>query len=313
MLSLNTIIKGWDKFFFEEKPVEGVALFRILWMLMILGTFVCDVFNMEDFYGPHAIVSLETVDTQFNRFHLNLFHRFHISYAVTWSFLIIYGTSIITSLIGLYTRASLIVTLIMMVTFHQRNIWLLSSSEVLMRIIMTYMVFLPCGNALSIDALRAKAGKIMPLPRFASLWALRLIQIQVSVLYLWTVWHKLKGETWIDGTALYYASRLENMNNFGLPYLMDSMWFMKISTWGTIVLEVALGSLIWIKEFRRPLIIAGLIFHLGIEYLMSIPFFEINLMILLINFYTPEELKTFIEYAKNFKFKKVLSLQEQTT
>ncbi len=294
MFSIKSFVKSWDKFFFEEKPTEGLALFRIFWMGMIFFTFLCDMANINDFFGPHAILSLQTVKGQFTNFHLNLFHRFDASYEITIAFAVIYGLAILSSILGFHTRTSLVVAMAMMVSFHQRNIWLLCSSEVLMRIIMVYLIFSPCGNSLSIDSLRAKAGKIL-LPRTGSIWTLRLIQIQISVLYIWTVWHKLKGDDWIDGSALYYASRLENMTNLPLPYLMDSILFMKLSTWGTLVLELALGILIWFKEFRKPLILFGVIFHLGIEYLMSIPFFEINLIFLLMNFYTPEEHKAFVE------------------
>ena len=136
-------------------------------------------------------------------------------------------------------------------------------------------------------------------------WALRLIQIQVSVVYLWTVWYKLTGVDWVDGTALYYATRLEDMTNFSLPIFLDSIVFVKIMTWGTLLLELALGTLIWSEKFRKPLILLGLAFHLGIEYLMSIPFFEIYMMALLLLFYSPEELRAFV-WRVEILFKQML-------
>jgi hypothetical protein len=50
---------------------------------------------------------------------------------------------------------------------------------------------------------------------------------------------------------------------------------------------------VWFKEFRRPLITMGLLFHVGIEWMMSIPFFELTMMALLLNYYTPEEMRAF--------------------
>jgi hypothetical protein len=64
--------------------------------------------------------------------------------------------------------------------------------------------------------------------------------------------------------------------------------------WMTLLLELALGTLIWFKELIRPLIILGIGFHLSIEYMMSIPFFEIMMILLLVTFVEPVTVKTYI-------------------
>ncbi len=294
MISIKTFLNRWDRFFFRPAPVEGMAIFRIVWCSLLLMYLFLDFGNISDFYGPKSLISLSTVKANFSFPHLNLFQMFGDSESVVMIMMGIYGVSLFFSLIGFRTRSSLMVALICMVSFHQRNIWLLSSSEVLMRTIMILLVCAPAGNALSVDSLIGKM-KNSPLPREWAPWVLRLIQIQISVVYVWTVWHKLKGDQWIDGTAVYYATRLHNMTNFPVPVLLDNMFFIKIMTWGTLILEFALGTLIWFKEFRKPLILAGLLFHLGIEYMMSIPFFELIMMALILNFFTPQEMRTFVQ------------------
>ena len=288
MMSYKIITKAWDKFFFEPKPVDSLALFRILWFLNVFIMAIIDFSNINDFYGPHALVSLGTVKAQFAFPHVNIFHFFNSSYGFVQSLFVVYVLAIISSIVGYYTKTSIFIVLVCMTSFHQRNIWLLSSSELLMRIITLYLVFSPCGHAFSVDSIKGKVKEWSP-------WVLRIIQIQLSVIYVWTVWHKLKGDTWFDGTALYYATRLESMKNFTVPFLLDWMPFLKFATWMTLIIELALGILIWFKEFRRPLIILGILFHLGIEYMMSIPFFEINMILLLLLFIPPEEVRSFIE------------------
>lgn len=308
MFSFKSTVKSIDHFFFEVRPTEGLAIFRIIWMGLIFGYFLLDIGNVNDFYGPHALLSLTTVRDQFPYLHANLFHMFRSGYEVVYVMLFLYGISLIASMLGLFTKYSLAIVLVCMTSFHQRNIWLLSSSEVLMRVITLYLVFSPCGNTLSLDSLIGRFFAQFSKPRSASVWALRLIQIQISVVYVWTVWHKLKGETWWDGTALYYASRLQSMTNFTLPFLMDSMILLKLMTWGTLIIELSLGILVWFKEFRRTVIVSGIIFHFGIEYLMSIPFFELYMIALLLNFFTPEEFQTFL-----FRSKRVLANAIQKT
>ncbi len=292
---------SWNKFFFEERPTEGIALFRIIWTGLLFSYFLLDFGNVNDFYGPQAIVSLATAESDFPFPHLSIFKLFHPSYEVAYGILIVYGISLFLSMIGLFTRWSLIVAFICMTSIHQRNIWLLSSSEMLMRTITLFLICSPCGHSVSIDSLLGRTIASFRQKKTWPVWALRLIQIQVSVVYLWTFWHKLKGETWLDGTAVYYATRLEGLTNFSIPFLMNSIPFLKLMTWATLAIEFSLGALIWIKPLRKPIILLGIVFHLGIEYVMSIPFFELSMIALLINFYSPEELKAFI-----FRLKDVL-------
>jgi hypothetical protein len=293
MLSYKTVLRAWDDFFFKPQPTEGIALFRIIWVMLIGFYFLIDLPNHDIFYGHQAVLSLKTVASQFNYPNLNVFLWMGDSagflQTVTW----VYALALLFALVGFYTRTSLLVVLICLCSFHQRNIWLLSSSELLIRATTILLLCSPCGHSLSLDSYFArKEGR--QLRREWAPWAVRVLQIQLSVVYLWTVWHKLKGDTWFDGTALYYATRNESMANFPVPILFDSIPFLRLATWGTLILEISLGTLIWIKELRKPLIITGIIFHLGIEYTMSIPFFELVMICILINFYTPLELKSFV-------------------
>jgi hypothetical protein len=297
-MSIRNIIEAWNKFFFEERPTEGIALFRIVWAGLLLCYFLIDLGNINDFYAPHAIVSYTTAESQFPYWHLNIFKLFKPTYEVTYGLMVIYGISLVASMIGLFTRGSLIVALICMVSLHQRNMWLLSSSEMLMRAITILLIVSPCGHSFSVDSLLGRFFPSFHQKRSWPVWAVRLIQIQISVVYLWTCWHKMKGETWLDGTAVYYATRLEGLTNFKVPFLLDSKLFIHLATWGTLLIEFSLGALIWVKKFRKPVMFIGILFHLGIEYIMSIPFFELTMIVLLINFFTPEELKAFVTKIK---------------
>lgn len=309
MFSVKSIASWWDNFFFKPQPVESIALFRIFWCSLLMINMLFDLSNIHDFYGPHAVLSLSTVKEQFPFTHLNIFHLFNSSYEFVQILFLIYGVAMVFSILGFYTRTSLIVSLVCLVSLHQRNIWLLSSSELLMRLTMILLVCAPAGHAYSLDSLLGRKYPNFKKEREWSPWALRLIQIQLAVVYVWTAWHKMKGDTWFDGTALYYASRLDAMKNFPVPFILDWMPTMQLMTWGTLVLELALGILIWFKEFRKPLIIIGIIFHLGIEYMMSIPYFEWVMILLLVTFIEPETVKSFV---RSLRLKWMSSLEKSS-
>lgn len=97
------------------------------------------------------------------------------------------------------------------------------------------------------------------------------------------------GILWMNGTAVYYAMRLEDFHRFPTPAL-HSLFLIKSLTWLTLLIEFALGVLIWFKELRYPVLLAGLGLHLGIEYAMNIPLFEWMIVATYINFIEPQDL-----------------------
>lgn len=305
-MSIKDVFRSWDNFFFKAESVDLISLFRILWCSLLLIMSVIEFTNISIFYGPHALVSLDTTLSQFAFSHLDIFQYLRPSYATLYAFFGIYLIFILSALFGFYTRFSLSIVFIALVSLHQRNIWLLSSADLLIRLVTLYLIFSPCGQAFSIDSLLTKKSDQFV---FAAPWALRLLQIQLSVVYLWTVWHKLKGGDWVDGTAVYYATRLEAMKNFPIPYIFNSIPILKMMTWGTLLVEFLLGSFIWFKEFRRPLIIIGIGFHLCIEYSMSIPFFEIIMMAMLLLFTPGNDIARLAKFLRSFKPKSLVDLE----
>lgn len=316
MMSLKDISKNWDRFFFEPQSVDSLAFFRIVWGIILFINFLTYIPNVQDFYGPHAIISFDTVKSQFDFFHLNLFYLFPMNYDIVYGALWIYGLSLLGVIFGLFTRTSLVVSCLLLISFHHRNIWLLSGSELIMRLVSVYLVFSPCGHALSLDALLGKKYKEFRRESNWAPWAMRLIQIQTMVIYVWTVWNKMKGNLWFEGTAVYYATRLESFYNYPSGLLLDSKVFIALMTWGTLIIELSLGLLIWFKELRKPLLVLGIIFHVGIDYTMSIPFFEYVMIALLLLYLTPQEVRVFVDKIKevwslavNFTDKKLSALR----
>src|SRR5207245_9732155 len=95
-------------------------------------------------------------------------------------------------------------------------------------------------------------GRLPPGPVLPPPCAQRLIQIQVAVLSASTVGRKLLGPTWRDGTAVYSMSRLVEFERFPLPPLFDHLWAIRAATWGSLLVEAALATLVWVPRLRYP-------------------------------------------------------------
>jgi hypothetical protein len=105
-----------------------------------------------------------------------------------------------------------------------------------------------------------------------------MIQIELALLYLTSFFWKLKGRTWLDGSALYYVIHLHSIARFPVPHWIQSTALLRAGSWFALALEFSLGVLIWSRRFRYPLLLLGLLFHLSIEYAFNLPMFEWDIL-----------------------------------
>jgi hypothetical protein len=176
--------------------------------------------------------------------------------------------------LGWHTRIQAIAVLIGLTSFHHRNYAIVDGEDTLFRLFAFYLALCPAGWAFSLDARRRKRrGQADPPP---VPWALRLFQIQISLIYWSSAIEKSLTGDWTSGTALYYVARLDD--SFGkLPVpaqLFDALWLSQLLTWSVLALEWALPVLLWQRRTRRKAIALAIGFHLAIDYAMNLFLFH---------------------------------------
>lgn len=193
--------------------------------------------------------------------------------------------------LGWKTRWTVALLFLGLLGAHNRNPLILQGADTAMRVLLFYLALSPCGSLYSLDA----RGKGHPGP--VSLWPQRLAAWNLALVYLSTVWLKLAtqfGNTWRSGTATWYTARLEEFHRFPVPAFMTEFPMVRYTTFATLAVEIALGTLAFYRPARRPVLIAGLAMHAYIEYSMNIPFFSWMMASWYIVFYSGEEVEAFL-------------------
>jgi Vitamin K-dependent gamma-carboxylase len=289
-MTLRGLSKSWNEFFFKPQSPTPVCLFRIFYGVILLA----DLFMLRPewlmWYGPRAFTSLNTTHLFFRGPTMSLFEILpQTELAVNlffWGFL----ACAVMLTIGFMSRFNAVAVYVCLGSIHMRNGFILNSGDTLMLVCGFFLMFAPSGAVLSVDHwLRVRHGKEDVSAPLCSPWAQRMLQIQTGVVYFSTFYWKSMGILWINGTAVYYALRLEDFHRFPIPPL-HSLFVIKSLTWLTLLIEFALGVLIWFKELRYPVLLAGVCLHLGIEYAMNIPLFEWMIVATYVNFIDPEDL-----------------------
>lgn len=272
MVSLDQITSAWNTFFYDEISCSALVMFRIATGFLLLLNVILLLPLTEEYYSADGL--WPTNDWQ-RTMRSRRFSLLSLLPPTTNSFrllLLIHFVASASFLVGFQFRLSCVVTFLTLVSIHHRNVYILSSGDSLLRLMLFYACFSHAGDGLSVD--RWLAGYDAFDFGKSAAWPLRLMQIQVSVVYLRTVHWKLKGKTWWNGTAAWYPLWAEVYVRFRPPKWMLNRVTIAIATWGTLVTEVAFGTLVWIEEFRYPMIVLGILFHLKLDIIMNLQLFS---------------------------------------
>ena len=278
---------GFNRFFFKKEPVEGFGMFRIFFGATSVLNAVLMIPGLHEFFGPRGMMEAHSPSTLAG---INLFYFFPVT-SLTLSLVFgLYMISSLTLMAGLFTRVSAALSFLSLCSLHDLNNLVLHSGDTAMRLVLFLLVFARSGDSFSLDRwFRRRGGGLKGPPRMQAPWAQRLIQIQTSFIYFSTAYYKFDGESWINGNSVYYTSRLWDFERFPVPILFNHLALMKPLTWISLLVEWSLGVLVWVPGLRVPVVIAGILLHLGIEWTMNIPAFEWVMMSLIFCMLSPRE------------------------
>lgn len=160
-------------------------------------------------------------------------------------------------------RAGAVLGFIGLTGLYWMNPFVMSAAEELLRVYLFFLVLAP-------GRLDARSVPIFPL---------RLLQLQVSLLYLLSVGWKLAGSMWRNGTVVAYAFQLTDIARFTPPDVVaDNTVLMAMATYGAIGTEVAIGMLLWFRRTMRWAVLLGLLLHGLIDATMLVGFFGLTAM-----------------------------------
>jgi hypothetical protein len=172
--------------------------------------------------------------------------------------------------VGWRTRVASVVVAVLLLAIQRRDPWIINSGDLLLRELAFFVMLMPAGETWSLDARRRGVE------RLRAPWALRLVQLQISALYLFSVWAKVRGHAWNDGTAVGIALQLEDLQRLAAPdWLATSLLASALLTYSSLAVEAALAFGLWLPRLRYWVMAAGIGLHLGIETSLLIGWFSL--------------------------------------
>lgn len=285
-------MKAWNHFWFEFHHPWALSLARVQVALVMLYLYGYRQFESMNAFSKDGLVPRELALSIFPETFRPPFAWF--SFWGDSSAGLVHGVFLfllVLILFGVGTRWIGWLAWVLHMGFVQRNFSILFGADVIAGLSLFYLSFTLCDEHLSLRSFfKTRPSR----SDFVSSAFTRLWQIQILVIYAYTGFEKLKGNSWWDGTALWTVLGNPQMVGRDLSFLRHFPLLIVAMSFLTILFEVYFPMAMWTQKLRKPWLVAGLFFHSGIGLLMGLWTFSLLMLAPYWFFLTREELGSLI-------------------
>lgn len=284
------IQRAYDRFLFESCSAETCVLLRILYALLL--TVYVSVWMLEgkQWFSDEGVMSVDSARAVLGSTQWSLFYSIEATPALVQLGLGLLMLNSLLLLFGFFSRFQAASIFFWLVSFQHRNPLICDGEDTVFRLMAFFFIFLPLDHtwSLSRKLFGTSPNSIDPKQQA---WGLRLIQVQMSLIYLSAAWSKWEGNTWRDGSALYYVFQMGDLFGRGwLPSaILESESVIRYSTWAVVIVEALLPLALWWRPTRKLAVLVGIGLHLTIEYSMHLFLFQWIMIVGLLSFVDPRD------------------------
>jgi hypothetical protein len=284
---------AWRAFWLRPEPAYTLGAVRVAFGVLAVAWTLSLIRDLDEFFSTDGIVPVQPASA----YEWGVFEIWTNDQALVigWAVLLV---SAIALTVGWHSRLGALIVFVLIMSFEFRNPFVFNSGDNLIRVEALFLALSPCGAALSLDQYRT-TGSFWS-AQIRAPWPIRLMQVQLTLVYLATFQVRMTGEKWPNGTALSYAFRLEDMLIIAVPqWISTNALLMNAATWGTLLGELAIGILVWNRRCRPIVLAAGLILHSAILVTVAVGFFTPAMFVLYVAFVSPETIRRLPDRLKH--------------
>lgn len=261
-----TLARRIEQVFFAPISSQGFGLMRMGWAIMTLLIMVQQWINLSRYFADPP-----------NRDQFIFFHPYRWSLldwatdpAAVWALYCVLLVSCLCVLLGIFPRLSLLVSLVLLLSFQEKNFMPFHSNIAVLRLVGILLLISPVIDSYSLKRFAAGRSQTDSMPA----WPYRLLLWQTIVVYTTASWFKLLNPVWTDGTA-FQKSMVGGWSVLPVEWGPFFEPFSTVMSYSSIVWEMSWVLLLIPLPFirvwlRRFLLITGIPFHLLIGLTMPL-------------------------------------------
>lgn len=161
-----------------------------------------------------------------------------------------------------------------------------------------FLVIAPAGRTLSVDAwLECRRGDPPP-EEVSSLYRLTLMLI-LAIVYLDSFTWKITSPMWTAGLGVWTPAMHPAFPARDLSSILDREWLARLLGYAVLVFEGAFPLLVWFRPFTVPMLVAGILLHIGIGVVFPAPLFSLVVIAFYVGCTPPEMLTRLFRFTRH--------------
>jgi hypothetical protein len=277
----------WQNFFHFCTVPLTLSIFRVAFGALLIVESIGLIRHGPMLFGTDGLAPVPVRAHGRNQYSLEYINLFslHETSAPWIRFLFVVQTLACALLtVGLFTRLDALLIFLNFASRSKQNWYVIQGGDNVAKFMSLLLIFSNAGGMLSLDrhfglAWLGGSGAA------GSQWAWRLMQLQVSIVYIRTALLKLRSKQWIDGSAAFHALHANPNGRFKvLPGPLHSGSLIAFMTWTSVLIEFAAGTLIWLRETRYATMIAAVVMHIGFGVFLRLKYFQSIMVVCLLLF-----------------------------
>lgn len=298
--------QAWNRFWFTPTDPATLSLIRVLAGSLLLYTHAVWSLDLEGFIGPNGWLPVEVIrtyshtppgaDSPDSTF-WSVFYWIESTWLL-WTVHIFALVVFACLFLGLFTRAAAVLAYLLAVSYaHRVTPGAFFGLDKVNCMLAMYLMLGPCGARYSLDRiLRMRRGDTSyPAESVTANLAIRLLQVHLCIIYLFSGIAKVEGENWSAGTAVWWAVANYEYQSFDMTWLAAWPVLVAVLTHVTVFWELSYCCLVW-NCYTRPIVLwIAVGVHGGIALFMGMITFGLAMIYANLAFLRPETVRRWID------------------
>lgn len=279
------VVRGWNRFWFTAVDPATLALVRICAGAMLFYTHFIWSLDLEAFFGAEGWLPRSLMqEAQDGRYMWSYFWLIE-SPAVLWTVHIAALVVFALLTLGLFSRTMSVLAYVMAVAYVNRvSPGAFFGLDKINCMLAMYLMLGPCGACYSLDRwlARRRAGGELPPPNpsMGANVAIRMMQLHMCIIYLFSGVGKLQGWSWWDGTAMWLSLANQEYQSLDVVWLAaQTPALTALATHMTVFWELFYIVLVWHRGWRPIVLASAVLVHGGIALAMGMITFGLIMII----------------------------------
>ncbi|BFT75469.1 DCC1-like thiol-disulfide oxidoreductase family protein [Paenibacillus sp. P36] len=292
-------------FFSKDKYLVGTSLLRVCFGLSII------YFYMLHYSHRYYLFSEYGVNIYTKKYKSSVLSLYNLSDDFLF-FDLIYNFGIIVAVVftlGYKGRIFTVLNYVFYSSLYNRMVHIGDGGDNLLYLVFFYMMFMKTTEYFSIDSIfkreseieKGKENLVTVVGKIFHNFFVYICIIQLCIVYFISAIFQIMGESWNNGTAIYYISQVEAFSVPGFKdFVFDNIYLSVVLAYFGILIKLFFPFFILLRRIKLLAVFCMVMFHLGIAATMGLISFSLAMIFMELLLFSDGEYKKMMQHYMLF-------------